>query len=56
LKPTGLAWAPEVPANWTVKKLAFLASLRSGDSITSEEIRDDGPYPVYGGNGLRGYT
>jgi len=56
MKPSGLAWAPEVPAHWTVKKLAFIASLKSGDSITSDDIRDDGPYPVYGGNGLRGYA
>jgi type I restriction enzyme S subunit len=39
-----------------VKKLGFLASLKSGDSITTEDIGDDGPYAVYGGNGLRGYT
>lgn len=55
-RPSGLAWAPVVPAHWTVKKLAFLASLKSGDSITADDIKDDGPYPVYGGNGLRGYT
>ena len=55
-QPSGLAWAPNVPAHWTVRKLAFLASLKSGDSITADEIKDDGPYPVYGGNGLRGYT
>ena len=55
-QPSGLAWAPVVPAHWTVKKLAFLASLKSGDSITTDDIKDDGPYPVYGGNGLRGYT
>ena len=56
MKPSGLSWAPEVPAHWAVKKLAFLASLKSGDSITSDEIRDGEPYPVYGGNGLRGHT
>ena len=56
MKPSGLAWAPQVPAHWTVKKLAFVASLKSGDSITSDDIRDDGSYPVYGGNGLRGYA
>jgi type I restriction enzyme, S subunit len=53
---SGLAWAPWIPDHWTVKKLSYLASLKSGDSITSDDIRDDGPYPVYGGNGLRGYT
>lgn len=55
-QPSKLVWAPVVPAHWTVKKLAFLASLKSGDSITTDDIKDDGPYPVYGGNGLRGYT
>lgn len=55
-KATDLDWAPEVPAHWTVKKLGFLASLKSGESITADEIADDGPYAVYGGNGLRGYT
>lgn len=56
LKPSNLAWTPEVPAHWTVKKLGLLASLRSGDSITSDDIADTGQYAVYGGNGLRGYT
>ena len=56
MKPSGLAWAPHVPMHWTVKKLAFIASLKSGESITSDDIRDDGPYPVFGGNGLRGYA
>ena len=49
-RPSGLAWAPVVPAHWTVKKLAFLASLKSGESITTDDIKDDGPYPVYGGS------
>jgi len=56
MRPSGLAWAPEIPAHWTVKKLAFLASLKSGESITADDIGDAGPYPVYGGNGLRGYA
>lgn len=28
----------------------------SGKNITSEDIHEEGEYPVYGGNGLRGYT
>lgn len=28
----------------------------SGKNITSEYIFDSGVYPVYGGNGIRGYT
>ena len=30
--------------------------LSSGKSITSKQISDSGSYPVYGGNGRRGYT
>ena len=37
-------------------QLKHLASMKSGESISSDEILQDGPYPVYGGNGLRGYT
>jgi type I restriction enzyme S subunit len=33
-----------------------IATLRSGDSITAESIEEAGSYPVYGGNGLRGYV
>ena len=44
-----------VPDHWVVKKLGYLASLKSGEGITSETIGESGKYPVYGGNGLRGY-
>jgi type I restriction enzyme S subunit len=30
--------------------------MKSGDGITSENIFELGDYPVYGGNGLRGFT
>lgn len=45
-----------IPDGWRMKKLKYVASLKSGESITSDEIADSGEYPVYGGNGLRGYT
>ena len=32
------------------------AEFKSGDFIRAEDIRDMGDYPVFGGNGLRGYT
>lgn len=56
LKSTSIDWLGEVPAHWHVKRLRRLASLQSGETITSEEIQDDGDYPVYGGNGIRGFT
>ena len=30
--------------------------LSSGKGIPASQVRESGPYPVYGGNGLRGYT
>jgi type I restriction enzyme S subunit len=56
MKPTGLDWLPEVPEHWKIRRLKHIARLRSGDSITGSEINDTGAYPVFGGNGLRGYT
>lgn len=37
-------------------KLKYLVTLQSGEAIDGGQIRDAGDYPVYGGNGLRGYT
>ncbi|WP_084168413.1 restriction endonuclease subunit S [Corynebacterium atypicum] len=36
--------------------LKRLARFRSGGSIRGEEIHETGTYPVFGGNGIRGYT
>lgn len=49
-------WLATIPAHWERKKLKYVASLKSGASITSDEIADSGDYPVFGGNGLRGYA
>lgn len=37
-------------------KLKYLVALKSGEAIPGEEIKETGDYPVYGGNGFRGYT
>lgn len=55
MKPTGIDWIPEVPEHWKIKRLKHICRLKSGDTITSWEIEETGKYPVYGGNGLRGY-
>ena len=55
MKDSGLEWLGEVPENWDVVPLKYFVSMRSGEQITSEQIRDEGAFPVYGGNGLRGY-
>lgn len=56
MKDSGVEWLGKIPKDWEVKKIKHVALLKSGDSITSEKIEEEGQYPVYGGNGLRGYT
>jgi len=47
----------KIPVDWEVKRLAEICTtFKSGYGITSEEIKVNGEYAVYGGNGLRGYT
>ena len=56
LKPSGVEWLGDVPAHWEVRRLKTLCHMKSGEGITAESIETAGEYPVYGGNGLRGYT
>jgi type I restriction enzyme S subunit len=55
LKSSGIEWLGDIPEHWELKKIRYIALLKSGDSITSEELEASGEFPVYGGNGLRGY-
>lgn len=55
-KDSGIDWIGQIPQGWEVRAIKTLAILKSGSNITTNEIADDGEgYPVYGGNGLRGY-
>ena len=46
-----------VRSAWEQRKLGEVASeFQSGEFISASEISESGRYPVYGGNGLRGYT
>ena len=56
MKDSGIEWLGEVPNHWEVPLLRYVAQLKSGDSITSESIEPEGDYPVFGGNGIRGYA
>jgi type I restriction enzyme S subunit len=42
--------------HWASVAVKHLAVFQSGSAIDGEKIEDFGTYPVYGGNGLRGYT
>jgi type I restriction enzyme S subunit len=56
MKDSGIEWIREIPEHWELIKIKYVAELKSGDSITSERIYESGDYPVYGGNGTRGFT
>ena len=48
---------PEFIDEWEQRKLGEVAiEFKSGVSLRADEIEHNGAYPVYGGNGLRGYT
>ena len=49
-------WLGRVPEHWEVRRLKTLADMQSGDAITAMSIDEAGQHPVYGANGLRGYT
>lgn len=55
-RDSGVEWLGCIPEHWEVKRLKTLASMRSGDSITGLSIEETGDYPVYGGNGVRGFA
>ena len=55
MKDSGIDWIGEIPEGWEVRKLKYIARLQSGDTINSDRFTEFG-YPVYGGNGFRGYT
>ena len=52
-KESKLGW---IPNEWEVETLENICSMKSGEGITSIRIYEMGDYPVYGGNGLRGFT
>lgn len=55
MKDSGVEWIGEIPENWDVCKIQYMANLKSGYNLTTEQITDEGLYPVYGGNGIRGF-
>ena len=56
MKDSGVEWIGQIPEHWKIRKLKFLGSIKSGDGIKNEDLKESGQYPVWGGNGLIGYT
>jgi type I restriction enzyme S subunit len=48
--------ADGLPFGWNMLRIKDLAKLRSGNFISAEKIDPIAEFPVYGGNGMRGYA
>jgi len=55
LRDSGIDWIGKIPEHWEVKQLKFIVFMQSGETIKPEQFCERG-YPVYGGNGFRGFT
>ena len=55
-KPSDIEWLGDIPEHWEPRALKTICRMKSGDGITAESIEETGDHPVYGGNGVRGYT
>ena len=54
-KDRDVEWASEVPYHWEVVKLKRYFAVQSGDFLPATQVIE-GEYPIYGGNGIRGYS
>lgn len=58
LRDSGIDWLGQIPEHWNTRKIKYFARLKSGKNVTSEQItpeKQENLFPVFGGNGLRGY-
>lgn len=56
-KDSEIDWLGEkhpIPKHWSVKRVKDLGNYQSGSFIDANEMDIENPYPVYGGNGIRG--
>lgn len=55
MKDSGVDWIGEIPEHWEVSKYKFHGSIKSGDAIRNEDVRETGSFSVWGGNGHIGF-
>jgi len=55
MKDSGVEWIGEIPEQWQVCAVKNLCSMEAGKSLSADSIREEGLFPVYGGNGVRGF-
>jgi type I restriction enzyme S subunit len=60
MKDSGIEWLGEVPEHWQMTPLRWKSSVRSGESIATDDISEiesnEKAIPVIGGNGVMGYA
>lgn len=54
-KPSGIDWIGDIPEHWSKTKLRYCISIKSGE-FASDKIIEGAEIPVYGGNGVMGYS
>lgn len=54
-KDSGVDWLGDIPEHWEVRRIKDLGEYQSGEYINALEFEDDG-YPIFGGNGFRGFA
>ena len=55
MKDSGIEWIGEIPEGWEIVPVKRLCTMQAGKNLTSAQIAPEGTYPVYGGNGIRGF-
>lgn len=58
-KDSGIAWLGlenPIPSHWKVERVKDMGTFRSGDFISALNMDIENSYPVYGGNGFRGFS
>lgn len=51
MKPSGIDWIGEIPTDWNIKRVKYLASLKGRigwQGLTSDEYIDEGPFLITG--------
>ncbi|MFL0063422.1 restriction endonuclease subunit S [Tenacibaculum maritimum] len=54
-KDSGIEWLGEIPSQWETKRIKDLCKMQSGFYISANDFKDEG-FPIYGGNGFRGFS
>lgn len=56
LKETGIEWLGTVPEHWQLASLKWFARVESGEAPPVDMDRDVGEYPIFGANGVIGFS